>query len=102
MIDQPDDDEALDRLLRPLIPGYLAARREDCHRLEAAIADADADVLRDLGHRLVGSGASYGFPEISALGARLEAAVRRRDFEAGARVAAALAAAVAEAADGDE
>lgn len=76
----------VDPLLRPLIPGYLAARREDLAMLESALAEGAWLRIAGIGHRLAGSGGSYGFPHISKLGARLERAGEARDA-AGARQA---------------
>lgn len=84
-------DSDLEALVRALIPAYLAARRDDCQRLETAIADRDHATIRDLGHRLAGSGASYGFPAISAVGSRLEAAAKLRDLASATRALRALA-----------
>lgn len=96
------EEKSLESLIRPLIPAFLEGRREDCRTLEVAIRAGDAAVLQNLGHRLVGSGASYGFARISELGAVLETAARERDFEAASRAVEALAAVVAEAMNVDD
>lgn len=67
-----------------LVPGYLERRRTDVILLQAALGSADYPVLSTLGHQLKGSGAAYGFEELSGFGASLEQAARARDIaEAG-------------------
>jgi HPt (histidine-containing phosphotransfer) domain-containing protein len=60
--------------LRSLIPDYLVRRKEDIKSLKTFIAKKDFDESRQLGHRLKGSGASYGFPSITDLGRKIEVA----------------------------
>lgn len=72
----------LDPLLRPLLPKYLAARDRENASLRQALNRQDFPQIADVGHRLAGSGTSYGFPQISILGRRLEAAGNARDPKA--------------------
>ena len=58
--------------LKPVVPGYLEKRRRDVAALEAALARGDYAIVRTLGHQMSGSGAGYGFSEITAIGAELE------------------------------
>ncbi len=60
--------------LEELIPGYLAARKADVEKLWAAIGADDFNQVRILGHNIKGNGTSYGFTELSRLGAALEEA----------------------------
>jgi HPt (histidine-containing phosphotransfer) domain-containing protein len=46
------------------------------------LASDDYEALRVLGHNLKGTGSSYGFPEITRLGAKLESAAKRTDHDA--------------------
>jgi len=69
----------LDESLRDLAPGYLDNRRADLPRLTAALAAGDWEALRVVGHNVKGTGAGYGFPAISGIGAALEAAAKERD-----------------------
>ncbi len=78
----PDGD--YDPFVKELMPGYLARRREELSRLEAAAAEGDFEALRVVGHNLHGSGGAYGLPRISELGRDLENAAHERD-EAGVR-----------------
>ncbi len=64
--------------LAEMIPGYLQNRGQDLVRLRRALAEADWETLRRLGHRMKGSGASYGFALITELGHELELAARAR------------------------
>lgn len=61
------------RELEALIPAFLANRSKELDALRAALAAGDFTTLREIGHRMKGVGASYGFVRISSLGAQLEA-----------------------------
>jgi len=65
--------------LEELAPGYLAARRRELPQLQTLLDASDFDRLRTLAHNLKGSGASYGFAELSRLGGGIEEAARRGD-----------------------
>jgi PAS domain S-box-containing protein len=69
----------LDDRLRAIVPSYLEARRRDILTVLTALDNADYEQIRTVGHKMRGSGAGYGFPEISAIGERLEFAAERRD-----------------------
>jgi HPt (histidine-containing phosphotransfer) domain-containing protein len=63
-----------------LIPTYLDARRDDVARARAGLDADHLSLVTRIGHRMKGSGASYGFPDISRIGAGLEAAGRAGDL----------------------
>ncbi|MBF0158243.1 MAG: Hpt domain-containing protein [Magnetococcales bacterium] len=69
----------IDRELEQLIPGYLANRWKDVAAIEQALAQGDQESIRILGHRMKGSGAGYGFEEITAIGRQLEQAADQGD-----------------------
>lgn len=69
----------LDADLEPLIPGYLERRHDDIAELQAAISGSNFAVIQSIGHNLKGSGAGYGFDEITELGGTLEQAGIERD-----------------------
>jgi HPt (histidine-containing phosphotransfer) domain-containing protein len=56
------------------LPGRIA-------ELRTAHASHDWQHLKTLAHRLKGAGGSYGYPQISALGAAMECAIRTRHVE---------------------
>jgi HPt (histidine-containing phosphotransfer) domain-containing protein len=62
-----------------LIPDYLANRRADVRSLRIALAADDFATVATLGHRMKGSGASFGLPRVSKLGQRLEEAGQQED-----------------------
>ena len=71
-----------DARLRAVIPGYLANRRRDVQSILAALGRSDFEVIRDLGHKMSGTGGGYGFPRITELGAALErAAIEQKATE---------------------
>lgn len=69
----------LDSDLEPLIPGYLERRQEDLATLQSAISDGDFSVIQGIGHNLKGSGAGYGFDDITDIGDGLELAGKASD-----------------------
>jgi CheY-like chemotaxis protein len=67
--------------LKKLAPAYLAKRRRDYQKIVGFSAAGDFAQIRALAHQLKGSGETYGFPELSSLGAALEAAAEDQDAE---------------------
>ena len=65
--------------LKEFIPEFLKNRRDDVAGLRDAVARAEWETVRRIGHRLRGSGGGYGFDPITDLGAQLEAATEPPD-----------------------
>ena len=61
------------------IPRFLENRRGEIVRMRDAIHADDLAIVASMGHKLKGSGGTYGFDSLSALGARLERAATRDD-----------------------
>jgi signal transduction histidine kinase/CheY-like chemotaxis protein/HPt (histidine-containing phosphotransfer) domain-containing protein len=74
---------AVESWLKPVVPAYLEKRRADVGKLRAALGQEDFAGVRTIGHQMSGSGAGYGFPEISEIGAVIEEAALAQD---GARI----------------
>jgi HPt (histidine-containing phosphotransfer) domain-containing protein len=71
-----------------LAEDFLRNRRREADRARDAAARADLDVLRRIGHELKGTAGSYGFGDLSTIGASLESAAIAGDVDqAGAAVA---------------
>jgi PAS domain S-box-containing protein len=68
--------------LEDLVPRYLSARREEIPELAKLLAIADFERLRSLAHNLKGSGLSFGFSDLTRLGAELENSSREADTAA--------------------
>lgn len=73
-----------------LVPEYLERRAGDVATLGRALDVGDFETVRILGHRMAGSGTSYGLPEVAAIGRNLEAAADARDAGAARRARAEL------------
>jgi len=71
----------VDSGLAELVPGFLENRRRDVEAIAAALAHADYENVRILGHNMKGSGAGYGLNRITEIGASLEQAAGRREPE---------------------
>ncbi len=54
------------------IPTYLARRRQELQAMRDLIGQGDFERIRVLAHNMKGSGAGYGFPELSKLGGEIE------------------------------
>ena len=65
--------------LEDLIPVFLSNRKKELDSLRVALAAADFEQLRQLGHRMKGVGNSYGFDHVSTLGKYIEDAARSGD-----------------------
>jgi HPt (histidine-containing phosphotransfer) domain-containing protein len=65
--------------LEDLIPVFMKNRRKELDALRAALAAADFEQLRQLGHRMKGVGNSYGFERVSSLGKHIEDGARSAD-----------------------
>ena len=70
----PDPD------LAGILPAYLDLRRRDGAELLAAASRGDLGTARLLGHRMKGTGTSYGLPEITRLGRDIEEAAQAGDM----------------------
>ena len=66
-------------LPRQLVVDYLARCRESAQALRIAVQRADYGQAGILGHRLKGTGCSYGFPELTQAGAAIEKAAKQQD-----------------------
>jgi HPt (histidine-containing phosphotransfer) domain-containing protein len=67
------------RDLEDLIPVFLKNRNKEVDTLRIALAAADFEQLRQLGHRMKGVGNSYGFDHVSTLGKHIEDGARSGD-----------------------
>ena len=64
--------EKIDNVVRGLLPGYLARRREELHKLKELLALERYEDVRLIGHNLSGSGGAYGLPPLTDIGRELE------------------------------
>jgi len=65
--------------LEVLIPVFLKNRHKEVDTLRVALASADFEQLRQLGHRMKGVGNSYGFEHVSVIGKQIEDGARSGD-----------------------
>ena len=66
--------------LEPIMGRYMEIRRTELEELLLSIATEDRDTVLILGHRLKGSGTSYGMEGLTKLGESIEEAARAGDF----------------------
>jgi HPt (histidine-containing phosphotransfer) domain-containing protein len=77
-------------MLASIVPGYLLKRADDVAKVRTAGNAGDFETIRTIGHQLKGSGGSFGFPEITRIGAELEKAGNAQDSTAALEWASAL------------
>ena len=65
--------------LEDLIPVFMKNRHKELDALRVALAAADFEQLRQLGHRMKGVGNSYGFAHVSTIGKVIEDGARSGD-----------------------
>ena len=65
--------------IEDLIPVFMKNRHKELETLRVALAAADFEQLRQLGHRMKGVGNSYGFTRVSVLGKHIEDGARSGD-----------------------
>ena len=80
----------LDEDLSAIVPKFLNNVRRNSPAIAAALARADFDTIRSLGHNMKGTGTSFGFPQISEIGDELERAAKQQDADSVRNVAARL------------
>ncbi|ABK44019.1 Hpt protein [Magnetococcus marinus MC-1] len=71
----------IDEDLEDIVPGYLENRRKDIQDLEKSLLDDDFETASILGHRMKGSGAGYGFDQITEIGRDIEIAAKNSNKE---------------------
>jgi hypothetical protein len=69
----------VDARLRAVVPGYLESRRRDVLSILDALERSDYEIIRELGHKMNGTGSSFGFSRITQLGAAMETAAREQN-----------------------
>nr|CRH06259.1 Conserved protein of unknown function. Containing Hpt domain [Candidatus Magnetococcus massalia] len=72
----------IDQDLEDIVPGYLENRQKDIKDLNKALEEGDFQTASVLGHRMKGSGAGYGFDEITEIGKTIELAAKASDSSA--------------------
>lgn len=68
--------------MEDVVPFYLDKRRKEISQYRQALANRDFDSIRMLGHKMRGTGAGYGFAELTSIGAEIEkSALTRNVFD---------------------
>jgi HPt (histidine-containing phosphotransfer) domain-containing protein len=78
-MDEKDCKVMVAKDLEDLIPVFMRNRHKELDALRVALAAADFEQLRQLGHRMKGVGNSYGFAHVSRLGKTIEDGARSGD-----------------------
>lgn len=65
--------------LTSVVPEFLESRKRECALIERLLDEGKFKEIESLGHRLKGTGGSYGFDAISDIGEALERAAALRD-----------------------
>ena len=79
--DHSEHEVTVDEGLSAILPRFLSNVRKNPAAIMAALARGDYDTVRSLGHNMKGTGASFGLPQISTLGDRLERAAKEQSAD---------------------
>jgi HPt (histidine-containing phosphotransfer) domain-containing protein len=60
--------------VQSIVPEFLENRKKDCLLINSLLERNSFSEIRSLGHRMKGSGGSYGFDDISEIGEVIEEA----------------------------
>lgn len=71
----------VDEDLSAIVPIFLTNVRKNPAAIAAALARGDYQAIRSMGHNMKGTGTSFGLPQISALGDRLEHAAKETNAD---------------------
>ena len=63
------------------IPWYLGQVRAYAEEIEKAVGNSDFETIEDAGHRMRGSGETFGFDGISEMGKSLEQSAKEKDLD---------------------
>ncbi|HAS90041.1 MAG TPA: Hpt domain-containing protein [Desulfovibrio sp.] len=70
----------VDEDLEAIMGRYLEIRQKELTELEEAVAQENFETIRLLGHRLKGTGSSYGLDELTRLGTLIEDKAMEQDM----------------------
>ncbi|MSN27349.1 MAG: Hpt domain-containing protein [Geobacter sp.] len=62
----------VEEVLQPILPEFINNRRNDCTTILELVGEGNFGEIRRLGHRMKGTGGSYGFDAISEIGEAIE------------------------------
>lgn len=68
--------------IRELIPEYLKNRRDNVASIRESLEDNNFESIQTLGHMMKGSGESFGFDQITAIGESIERAAKEKSSSA--------------------
>ena len=66
----------MDPFARKLMAQYLQRRERDLDSLAASLRQSDFQSIREIAHKMYGSGSTYGLDEVSRIGGELENAAK--------------------------
>lgn len=71
----------LDSFYKDLVEDYLQNKNREFPELEKAVKESDFATIRHIGHKLAGTGGSYGLSFLTELGDKLENAGHKNNIE---------------------
>uniref|UniRef100_A0A7C4Y6M7 Response regulator n=1 Tax=candidate division WOR-3 bacterium TaxID=2052148 RepID=A0A7C4Y6M7_UNCW3 len=71
----------IDPEIKDLVPDFLKNRGEDLKSLYIALEKEDYENIQKIGHKMKGSGGSYGFDGLTEIGGSLEQAAKEKKIE---------------------
>jgi CheY-like chemotaxis protein len=91
-VPEPTPGRSVDPDIADLVPAYVDNRLADIARAREELGRQGFSEVQRIGHSMKGSGAPYGYPELTGLGAALEEAAERRDAQSAGAILERIAA----------
>ena len=63
------------------IPWYKGQVKDYAKAIETAMESSDFETIEDAGHRMKGSGVTFGFDAVSEMGKSIEMAAKEKDID---------------------
>ena len=71
----------IDEEIKDLVPAYMEKRHADLKTMKQLLEQKDYEELRNIGHKIKGSGGGYGFQGLTLIGAKIETAAKEEGLE---------------------
>ncbi len=71
----------IDKDLEEIVPAFLESRKKDIKTIKKLVEDKNFEELKSSGHKIKGTSGSYGFMDLSKIGARIEEAANAKNLD---------------------
>jgi HPt (histidine-containing phosphotransfer) domain-containing protein len=71
----------IDKDLEEIVPAFLEGRKRDIEIIKKLVIANNFEELKSVGHKIKGTAGSYGFMDLSKIGAMIEEAADAKNIE---------------------